>query len=67
MKKKGKTETVLDYFCPILPYVRFYPTLPIARMAESIRPESAKTDRLMKTNMEIIHIYSQKQTFSTDM
>ena len=25
---KGKIEPALDYFCPILPYVRFYPTLP---------------------------------------
>ena len=28
VKKKGKTEPALDYFCPIVPYVRVYPTLP---------------------------------------
>ena len=27
VKRKGKTEPALDYFCPILPYVRFYLTL----------------------------------------
>ena len=33
VKEKGKTQPALAYFCPILPYVRFYPTLyPIAEI-----------------------------------
>ena len=32
VKRKGKMEPVLDYFCPILPYVRFYPNFHILPM-----------------------------------
>ena len=48
VKRKGKLEPALDYFCPILPYDRFYPTLLLGYTSKQKKKKKRKKRKKKK-------------------